>query len=131
MDQQQATLAHIEQVRMLIMGMEQRLQTREDKVVKSVERAESEGRRFEELRREIANNSRNISHIFSVISFTYSLYMGRLHSSVTRIFNLIQLYDLGHSEQLERPQVHNSHYLYLHRNSHRCTRTLEIKSLSL
>ncbi|KAJ7481885.1 hypothetical protein FB451DRAFT_1237465 [Mycena latifolia] len=56
-DQQHATLAHIEQVRMLIMGMEQRLQTREDKLVKSVERAESEGRRFEELRAEIANSS--------------------------------------------------------------------------
>ncbi|KAJ6562414.1 hypothetical protein B0H19DRAFT_1144427 [Mycena capillaripes] len=56
-DQQQATLAHIEQVRMLIMGMEQRLQTREEKLVKSVERAESEGRRFEELRSEIADNS--------------------------------------------------------------------------
>ncbi|KAF7366307.1 hypothetical protein MSAN_00886900 [Mycena sanguinolenta] len=52
----QATLAHIEQVRMLIMGMEQRLQTREEKLVKSVERAESEGRRFEELRSEIANS---------------------------------------------------------------------------
>ncbi|KAF7308928.1 hypothetical protein MKEN_01093300 [Mycena kentingensis (nom. inval.)] len=51
---QAATLAHIEQVRMLILGMEQRLQTREDKLVKSVERAESEGRRFEELRREVA-----------------------------------------------------------------------------
>ncbi|KAJ6527623.1 hypothetical protein DFH09DRAFT_935600, partial [Mycena vulgaris] len=50
-------LAHIEQVRMLIMGMEQRLQTREDKLVKSVERAENEGRRFEELRGEIANSS--------------------------------------------------------------------------
>ncbi|KAJ7847823.1 hypothetical protein B0H14DRAFT_908413 [Mycena olivaceomarginata] len=56
-EQQQATLAHIEQVRMLIMGMEQRLQTREDKLVKSVERAESEGRRFEELRSEIADSS--------------------------------------------------------------------------
>ncbi|KAF7342167.1 hypothetical protein MVEN_01804500 [Mycena venus] len=56
-DHQQATLAHIEQVRMLIMGMEQRLQTREEKLVKSVERAESEGRRFEELRSEIANSS--------------------------------------------------------------------------
>jgi len=56
-DQQQATLAHIEQVRMLIMGMEQRLQTREEKLVKSVERAESEGRRFEEMRSEIANSS--------------------------------------------------------------------------
>jgi hypothetical protein len=56
-ERQQATLAHIEQVRMLIMGMEQRLQTREDKLVKSVERAESEGRRFEELRSEIADSS--------------------------------------------------------------------------
>ncbi|KAJ7066457.1 hypothetical protein C8F01DRAFT_1052571 [Mycena amicta] len=52
--QAQATLAHIEQVRMLILGMEQRLHTREEKLVKSVERAESEGRRFEELRREVA-----------------------------------------------------------------------------
>jgi hypothetical protein len=42
---------------MLIMGMEQRLQTREEKLVKSVERAESEGRRFEELRSEVANSS--------------------------------------------------------------------------
>ncbi|KAJ6617627.1 hypothetical protein B0H10DRAFT_1914179 [Mycena sp. CBHHK59/15] len=57
LEQQQATLAHIEQVRMLIMGMEQRLQVREEKLVKSVERAESEGRRFEELRREIPNGS--------------------------------------------------------------------------
>ncbi|KAJ7737364.1 hypothetical protein B0H16DRAFT_1379662 [Mycena metata] len=55
LEQQQATLAHIEQVRMLIMGMEQRLQTREDKLVKSVERAENEGRRYEQLRSEIAN----------------------------------------------------------------------------
>ncbi|KAJ7173005.1 hypothetical protein C8R43DRAFT_978183 [Mycena crocata] len=53
---QHATLAHIEQVRMLIMGMEQRLQTREEKLHKSVERAEGEGRRFEELRSQIANS---------------------------------------------------------------------------
>ncbi|KAJ7628800.1 hypothetical protein FB45DRAFT_794707 [Roridomyces roridus] len=53
-DQQQATLAHIEQIRMLIMGMEQRLQTREEKLDKSITRAESEGRRFEELRKGIA-----------------------------------------------------------------------------
>ncbi|KAK7042163.1 hypothetical protein R3P38DRAFT_2692733 [Favolaschia claudopus] len=56
-DQQHATLAHIEQVRMLILGMEQRLQTREEKLVKSVERAESEGRRFEQLRSDIAHSS--------------------------------------------------------------------------
>jgi hypothetical protein len=41
------------QIRMLILGMEQRLQTREDKLLKSVERAETEGKRFEELRREL------------------------------------------------------------------------------
>nr|GAT46676.1 predicted protein [Mycena chlorophos] len=52
--QAQATLAHIEEVRMLILGMEQRLQVREGKLVKSVERAEAEGRRFEELRKEVA-----------------------------------------------------------------------------
>ncbi|KAJ7240533.1 hypothetical protein C8J57DRAFT_1085748 [Mycena rebaudengoi] len=57
LEQQHATLAHIEQVRTLIMGMEQRLQTREEKLVKSVERAESEGRRFEELRSAIGNSS--------------------------------------------------------------------------
>ncbi|KIK02544.1 hypothetical protein K443DRAFT_677494 [Laccaria amethystina LaAM-08-1] len=49
-----ATLAHIEQVRMLILGMEQRLQVREEKLVKVVERAEGEGRRFEQLRTEIS-----------------------------------------------------------------------------
>ena len=46
-------LAQIEQVRMLILGMEQRLQVREKKLVKAVERAEDEGRRFETLRSEI------------------------------------------------------------------------------
>jgi hypothetical protein len=35
---------------MLILGMEQRLQLREEKLTKTVERAEKEGKRFEELR---------------------------------------------------------------------------------
>ncbi|KAG5644087.1 hypothetical protein DXG03_009106 [Asterophora parasitica] len=42
------TSARVEQVRMLILGMEQRLQVREEKLLNSMERAESEGRRFEE-----------------------------------------------------------------------------------
>jgi hypothetical protein len=45
--------AQIEQVRLLILGMEQRLQTREEKLNKSVERAEHEGRKFQELRKEL------------------------------------------------------------------------------
>jgi hypothetical protein len=51
--QQSLNLAQIEQVRMLILGMEQRLQVREEKLIKTVERAEDEGRRFESLRSEI------------------------------------------------------------------------------
>lgn len=46
-------LAHVEQVRMLILGMEQRLQTREEKLAKTVKRAESEGHKFEEVRKEV------------------------------------------------------------------------------
>ena len=45
--QRQAALAQIEQVRMLILGMDQRLDTRESKLVKMLERAEGEGRRYE------------------------------------------------------------------------------------
>lgn len=41
-------MAHIEQVRLLILGMEQRLQSREDKLVKTIQRAEAEGARFEQ-----------------------------------------------------------------------------------
>lgn len=50
----QAMLAHVEQVRLLILGMEQRLQTREEKLTKTMEKAESESRRFEELQQELA-----------------------------------------------------------------------------
>ena len=55
--QQSLNLAQIEQVRMLILGMEQRLQVREEKLIKTVERAEDEGRRFEALRSEIVGAS--------------------------------------------------------------------------
>ncbi|KAF7971024.1 hypothetical protein HWV62_22217 [Athelia sp. TMB] len=45
----QATLAHIEQVRLLILGMEQRLQSREEKLEKTVEAAHAQGARLEEM----------------------------------------------------------------------------------
>ncbi|KAH9486092.1 hypothetical protein JR316_0000156 [Psilocybe cubensis] len=45
--QRQAALAQIEQVRMLILGMDQKLDTREEKLNKMLERAEEEGRKFE------------------------------------------------------------------------------------
>ncbi|OCH92973.1 hypothetical protein OBBRIDRAFT_386576 [Obba rivulosa] len=53
----EATLAHIEQVRLLIIGMEQRLKAREDKLAKNIERAEAEGTRFEEIRKQILPTS--------------------------------------------------------------------------
>ncbi|RXW23076.1 hypothetical protein EST38_g2759 [Candolleomyces aberdarensis] len=53
-EEQRAMLfSHIEQVKLLVLGMEQRLQTREGELKKNVDRAEREGGRFEVLRREL------------------------------------------------------------------------------
>ncbi|KAF6753241.1 hypothetical protein DFP72DRAFT_1033659 [Ephemerocybe angulata] len=49
-----ALFANIEQMKLLIMGMEQRAAAREEKLGKTVERAEKEGGRFEALRRDLA-----------------------------------------------------------------------------
>ncbi|KAI0334022.1 hypothetical protein GY45DRAFT_1270772 [Cubamyces sp. BRFM 1775] len=48
----EATMAYLEQVRLMILGMEQRLQSREDKLVKHIERAEAEGARYDEVRKQ-------------------------------------------------------------------------------
>jgi hypothetical protein len=53
----EATLAHIESIRLLVLGIEQRLQTREEKLVKTVERAENEGKKFESLRQELTTTT--------------------------------------------------------------------------
>ncbi|KAJ2917178.1 hypothetical protein MD484_g3240, partial [Candolleomyces efflorescens] len=53
-EQRRAVLfSNIEQVKLLVLGMEQRLQTREEGLKKNNERAEREGARFEVLRREL------------------------------------------------------------------------------
>ncbi|RPD64636.1 hypothetical protein L226DRAFT_549426 [Lentinus tigrinus ALCF2SS1-7] len=49
----EATKAYLEQVRLAILGMEQRMQSREDKLAKHIERAEAEGARFEEIRKQV------------------------------------------------------------------------------
>ena len=54
-----ATRAYLEQVRLTILGMEQRLQAREDKLAKHIERAEAEGARFEEVRRQTLATTAN------------------------------------------------------------------------
>ena len=48
-----ATMAHIEQVRLLILGMDQRLQSREEKLNKTIEKAETEGMKFEGMRKDV------------------------------------------------------------------------------
>jgi hypothetical protein len=40
----------IQQIRMLILGMDQRLQNRQEKLDQEIKRAEKEGQRYEELR---------------------------------------------------------------------------------
>ena len=55
-DTAQATLSHIEQVRLLILGMEERLQGREQRLAKTVEKAEREGGRFEEMRQAVLSS---------------------------------------------------------------------------
>ncbi|KAJ2937022.1 hypothetical protein H1R20_g79, partial [Candolleomyces eurysporus] len=52
-EQRAMMFSHIEQVKLLVLGMEQRLQTREGELKKNVDRAEREGGRFEVLRREL------------------------------------------------------------------------------
>ncbi len=42
----QTQVAHLEQLRMLILGMEQRLELREEKLLKTVEIAENEGKNY-------------------------------------------------------------------------------------
>jgi hypothetical protein len=48
----EAAKAHVEQVRLLVLGMEERLRTREEKLVKTMEKADQESHRFEVLRKD-------------------------------------------------------------------------------
>lgn len=47
-----ATMPHVEQVRLLVLGMEERLRAREEKLVKTIEKADQESHRFESLRKD-------------------------------------------------------------------------------
>ena len=51
--QESASAAQIEQVRLLILGMEQRMAAREEALKKEIARAEEEGRNFKELGRQV------------------------------------------------------------------------------
>jgi len=45
----EGTMAHVEQVRLLVLGMEDRLRVREEKLAKTMEKADQVSHRFEVL----------------------------------------------------------------------------------
>lgn len=47
-----AAIPHVEQVRLLVLGMEERLRVREEKLVKAMEKADQECNKFESLRKD-------------------------------------------------------------------------------
>ena len=47
-----AAMPHVEQVRLLVLGMEERLRVREEKLVKVMEKADQECNRFESLHKD-------------------------------------------------------------------------------
>lgn len=49
----EATLSQMEQIRLLVLGMEQRMQEREAKLTKTIERAEAQEVKCEALRKEV------------------------------------------------------------------------------
>ena len=53
----EASMAHVEQVRLLVLGMEQRLQSREEKLRKTISLAQAEGSRFEDMRQQVLSSS--------------------------------------------------------------------------
>ena len=55
--EKEANKSYIEQVRLLIIGMEQRLQDREERLLKNIERAEAEGKRFEDAKKHIISGA--------------------------------------------------------------------------
>jgi hypothetical protein len=47
-----AAIPHAEQVRLMVLGMEERLRVREEKLVKAMEKADQESHKFESLRKD-------------------------------------------------------------------------------
>jgi len=49
----EAAIAQIEQVKLMILGMDQRLETREAEITANIKRAQGESSRFEEMRKQV------------------------------------------------------------------------------
>ena len=53
----EATIAHIEQVKLMILGMDQRLESREAEITTNIKRAQGESSKFEEMRKKVLSAS--------------------------------------------------------------------------
>ena len=54
-----AAIAHIEQVKLMILGMDQRLENREGEIMANIKRAQGESSRFEEMRKQVLSATAN------------------------------------------------------------------------
>jgi hypothetical protein len=55
----EAAIAHIEQVKLMILGMDQRLESRETEISTNIKRAQAESTRFEEMRKQVLSTTAN------------------------------------------------------------------------
>lgn len=55
----EAAIAHIEQVRLMILGMDQRLESREVEIAANIKRAQAESSNFEEMRKQVLSVTAN------------------------------------------------------------------------
>ena len=53
----EAAIAQIEQVKLMILGMDQRLESRETEIAANIKRAQTESSRFEEMRKQVLSAS--------------------------------------------------------------------------
>ena len=55
----EAAIAHIEQVKLMILGMDQRMESREAEITANIKRAQAESSRFEEMRKQVLSATAN------------------------------------------------------------------------
>jgi hypothetical protein len=53
----EGTIAHIEQIKLMILGMDQRLENREAEIAANIKRAQVESSRFEEMRKQVLSTT--------------------------------------------------------------------------
>lgn len=53
----EATIAHVEQIKLMLLGMDQRLENREVEIAANIKRAQAESSRFEEMKKQVLSST--------------------------------------------------------------------------